>query len=106
MTITVTNDIQRLLPTRVRRQAGIKAGDELEVQVSGGIVTLIPKLPAGDDEYTPEQRRVIDAQIAEGLEDVKKGRLHGPFETHEEMIKFLHSRARKSAPRKSPGKTR
>jgi hypothetical protein len=28
------------------------------------------------------------------MEDIEKGRLHGPFETHEAMIEFLHSRTR------------
>lgn len=106
MTITLTNAIHRMLPPSVRSKAGFKAGDQVEVNTSGGIVTLIPKLPTAADEYTPEQRRVIDAQIAEGLADVKAGRVHGPFETHEEMIKFLHGRAKKAGNNKSPRKTR
>jgi bifunctional DNA-binding transcriptional regulator/antitoxin component of YhaV-PrlF toxin-antitoxin module len=106
MTITLTNEIRSILPPSVRRKAGFRAGDQVEVKASGGIVTIIPKLPPADDEYTPEQRKIIDAQIAEGLADVKAGRVHGPFETHQEMIKFLHGRARKAKPQKSSRKTR
>lgn len=96
MTITVTDEIQRMLPLRVRRQAGIKAGDQLEVRASGGIVTLVPKLPSADDEYTPEQRRIIDAQIAEGLEDVHKGRVSPRFDTVDEMLTSLKAGGKKA----------
>lgn len=75
MTITLTSEIQRMLPPRIRRMAGFKAGDQVEVKASGGVVTLIPKLPTADDEYTPEQRRVLDSQ----LDEAEKGSLHGPF---------------------------
>ena len=53
------------------------------------------KLPAPDDEYTPEQRRIVDAQLAEGLADVDAGRVHGPFATHKEFIASLHAEAKK-----------
>src|SRR5688572_3293510 len=86
MTITVNEKTRQLFPASVRRQAGIKTGDQLEVKVSGGIITLLPKLPSADDEYTPKQRRVIDARIAEGLDDVKHGRVSRAFATHEEFI--------------------
>lgn len=106
MTITLTKEMQSILPPSVRRKAGFRTGDQVEIKASGGIVTIIPKLPTSDDEYTPEQRKIIDAQIAEGLADVKAGRVHGPFETHQEMIKFLHTRARKANPQKSSRKNR
>ena len=102
MTITLTNEIQRMLPPRVRRKSGFKAGDEVEVKAIGGIVTLISKPPVTDEEeYTPAQRRVIDSHIADGLDDIKHGRLHGPFETHEEMTTFLHSEVKKAKAKKS-----
>ena len=43
------------------------------------------KFPTADDEYTPEQRRVIDAEIAEG----EKGPYYGPFKNGKELEKFL-----------------
>ncbi len=39
-----------------------------------------------DNEYTPEQRRIIDARLAESEEDFKQGRTFGPFNTADEMI--------------------
>jgi antitoxin component of MazEF toxin-antitoxin module len=106
LTVTVAEDRTLMLPAQICQQARIKPGEQMEVKVSGGIITLIIKLPSADDEYTHEQRRIIDMQLAEALEDVKQGHLHGPFETHQEMIKFLHGRVRKAAGRKSLRKTR
>ena len=53
MTVTVKNKTDLVVPGSVGRRAGIKAGDRLEFKVSGGIINIIPKLPAADDEYTP-----------------------------------------------------
>src|SRR5450432_3356895 len=94
MTITVKNKPDLVVPASVRRRAGIKAGDRLEFKVSGGIINIIPKLPAADDEYTPEQRRTIDAGIAEGMRDFRKGRSHGPF-TADEAVNFLKSQMKR-----------
>ena len=92
MTIVVNEKTREIFPPSVRRKAGIKIGDELEVKVSGGIITMLPKLPSADHEYTPEQRRVVDARLAKALGEVKAGRTYGPFETHEEMMGFLNRR--------------
>ncbi|HXB75026.1 MAG TPA: AbrB/MazE/SpoVT family DNA-binding domain-containing protein [Candidatus Acidoferrales bacterium] len=82
--------IDLVVPASVRRRAGIKTGDRLEFKVSGGIINIIPKLPIADDEYTPKQRRTIDAGIGEGMKDFRKGRGHGPF-TADEAVNFLKS---------------
>jgi len=50
-------------------------------------MTKVSKRP--DDEYTPEQRRVIDARLKLALEEVKQGHTAGPFETVAEMIASL-----------------
>jgi bifunctional DNA-binding transcriptional regulator/antitoxin component of YhaV-PrlF toxin-antitoxin module len=94
MTVTVKNKMPLVVPPSVRRQAGLKNGDKLEFKVSGQVITILPKATA-DDEYTPEQRRIVDAQLAEGLADVKAGRILGPFATHKEFIESLHKEARK-----------
>jgi bifunctional DNA-binding transcriptional regulator/antitoxin component of YhaV-PrlF toxin-antitoxin module len=86
----VKNKTGLMVPPSVRRRAGIKPCDRLEFKVSGGIINIIPRLPTADDEYTPEQRRIIDAGIAEGMEDFRKGRSHGPF-TAGEAVNFLKS---------------
>jgi AbrB family looped-hinge helix DNA binding protein len=89
MTVIVKSKTDLVVPPSVRRRAGIKAGDRLEFKVSGGVIHIVPK-PSADDECTARQRRIIDRALAEGMDDITKGRLHGPFETHEAMVEFLH----------------
>ena len=90
MTVIVKPNAALVVPHSVRRRAGIKTGDRLEFKVSGGAINIVRKLPSADDEYTPRQRRAGDRALAEGMDDIQKGHLHGPFETHEAMMKFLH----------------
>jgi hypothetical protein len=75
-----------------------------EASFHGGKMVLTPKLvidrsqfPNADDEYTPAQRRIIDARLAKGLEDVKKGRTVGPFNTADEMIASMKQELKKRA---------
>jgi bifunctional DNA-binding transcriptional regulator/antitoxin component of YhaV-PrlF toxin-antitoxin module len=101
MTVTIKNKTPLFtVPDPVRRQAGFKHGDEVEFKVSGGIINIVPKLPSADDEYTPEQRSVIDARLAEGLAeglaDIKAGRVSGPFLTHKEFTTSLHKTTTKA----------
>jgi bifunctional DNA-binding transcriptional regulator/antitoxin component of YhaV-PrlF toxin-antitoxin module len=102
MTVTVKNKTSLLVPPSVQRRAGIKNGDRLEFKVSGGVITIIPKLPAAGDEYTPEQRRIIDAQ----LDEAEKGPFHGPFNTADEMIAHMKSELKKRAARKKTKRSR
>ncbi len=85
MTVTVRNKTPLVVPRAIRRRAGFKGGEELEVKASGGVITILPKLPTARDEYTPAQRRVIDARLAEA----RKGPYHGPFKTADEAIQFV-----------------
>lgn len=80
--VTVKNKYQVVIPAKVRERIGIKVGDLLEAKAERGKVTFTPK-------------SVIDRGIAESLEDFKKGRAYGPFDTAEEMIASLHHQARK-----------
>ncbi|MGA3024319.1 MAG: AbrB/MazE/SpoVT family DNA-binding domain-containing protein [Bryobacteraceae bacterium] len=99
MTVTVRNKTPLVVPLAVRRKAGFKSGQEIEFRASGGVITIVPKLPNADDEYTPEQRRIVDAQLAEGLADIKAGRTFGPFDSAEEMIAHMKAQLKRSAPR-------
>ncbi len=90
MTVIVKPNADLVVPRSVRRRAGIKTGDRLEFKVSGGAINIVRKPATADDEYTPRQRRAVDRALADGMDDIQKGRLHGPFETHEAMIEFLH----------------
>lgn len=89
MTVTVRSRTSAItVPDAVRQRAGFRAGQVLEFKASGGIVTITPKLPTADD-YTPEQRREVDALLAEGLDDIRKGRVSPVFNTVDEMLASL-----------------
>ena len=83
---------QMTLPSEMRAAIGVAEGDRLEATVQRGKIILSPtlvidrsKFPSADDEYTPAQRRYIDAR----LKKAARGPYHGPFKTANESIKFL-----------------
>jgi AbrB family looped-hinge helix DNA binding protein len=91
---------QMTLPTRLRSLAGIADGDLVEATFRRGKIIITPKLPidrsafpTADDEYTPTQRRMIDAQ----LDEAEKGPFHGPFSTAGEMIAHMKGELKKRA---------
>ena len=98
MTVTVTKNTKQLVvPLSVRRQAGIKTGDRLEFRVSPRRITIVAKPPVEDDEYTPRQRRAIMREIKAGLEDVRKGRVFGPFDSVDEMKASIEAYIKRSS---------
>jgi AbrB family looped-hinge helix DNA binding protein len=106
MTIIVNEKTRQLIPSAIRRKAGIKTGDKLEIIVSGGIITILPKLPAADDEYTTEHRRVVDAGLAKADEDIRAGRVYGPFDSADRMIASMQVELRKRAAAKRAKRSR
>ena len=81
--VTVKKKYQIVIPAAVRRKLRVEVGDLLEAKAERGKLTFIPK-------------SMIDREIAEGLDDIRKGRTHGPFETAEDMIRFLHKGVKRS----------
>ena len=93
---------QVTIPTSVRRQAGLSKGDLVKFTFTRGQIVITPKLvidrskfPNADDEYTSAQRRAINARLAKSDEDIKRGRVYGPFDTHQEFLASLHKEAAK-----------
>ena len=64
---------------------------------------LVREVLRQTDDLTPAQRRTIDARLAEGLEDIKQGRVHGPFSTHAELRACLHGKTKKKRSKRTPG---
>ncbi|OFW38984.1 MAG: hypothetical protein A3J28_12400, partial [Acidobacteria bacterium RIFCSPLOWO2_12_FULL_60_22] len=60
--VTVKKKYQVVIPAAVRKRVGIEVGDLLEAKAGRGKVTFIPKSP-------------IEREIAEGLDDIRKGRM-------------------------------
>jgi AbrB family looped-hinge helix DNA binding protein len=84
--VTVKNKFQIVIPRHVRKLVHIEVGDFLEAGVEGGKITLTPK-------------SLVDRHLAEGLEDMTKGRTHGPYDTAEAAIASLDGRhAKKRKP--------
>ncbi|MGH7410639.1 MAG: AbrB/MazE/SpoVT family DNA-binding domain-containing protein, partial [Candidatus Methylomirabilis sp.] len=75
--VKIKEKYQVTLPASVRRKAGLAVGDLLEATVEGKKITLTPK-------------SVVDRELALALEDVKKGRVHGPFSSAKDLIRSLH----------------
>ena len=91
MGVVVSTKSELVVPRSVRQRAGLRSGQKVEFKVSGGVISIVPELPVADDEYTPAQRRVINARIQEA----RKGPYHGPFATAEEAIAFVRKELRK-----------
>jgi AbrB family looped-hinge helix DNA binding protein len=85
--VTVKTKYQIVIPRAIREQAGVGIGDLLEAKVEKGKITFAPK-------------SVLDRHLAEGLEDLKKGRTHGPYKTAKDAIAALEARAKKLAKRR------
>jgi hypothetical protein len=108
MTVAVKNNnkMPLVVPPAVRRKARFKSGQELEFRVSAGVITIVPRMPDKDGEYTPQQRRAIDTRVAEGLADIKAGRTFGPFNSAGEMIAHMERRLSKRTSAKKTNRLR
>ena len=80
--VKVKTKYQVTLPTDIRRKAGLAIGDLLEAKVEGKKITLTPK-------------SIIDRGLAESLEDFKKSRYYGPFDSAEDMVRSLRQRPKR-----------
>jgi AbrB family looped-hinge helix DNA binding protein len=92
--VKVQSKGQMTIPLDVRSAVGLLDGDVVEVKAVGKKIVITPRLARrsksrGDDEYTPAQRRIVDARLAKSDEDIKHGRVYGPFDTHEAFIAEL-----------------
>lgn len=89
--VAVKNKFQVVIPRKIRERIRLRVGDLLEASVERGKITFSPKV-------------VVDRGIAESLADFNKGRAHGPFGSHTELVTSLHQETAKlrSKKRKSP----
>jgi len=70
----------------------VEIGDVLEASVQDGKITFTPK-------------SLVDRHLAEGLEDIRKGRTHGPYESAAAAIQALDARAKRLVKKKSADET-
>jgi hypothetical protein len=79
----------------MREQAGLNKDDLVEFAITRKVVVGRSQFPSASGEYTPAQRRAIDARVAKSGQDIKRGEVYGPFETHKEFLAALHRAAAK-----------
>ena len=84
--VTVKTKYQIVIPRAIREQAGVDIGDLLEAKVEKGKITFAPK-------------SVLDRHLAEGLDDLKRGRTHGPYKSAKDAVAALEARAKKRTKR-------
>lgn len=72
---------QVVIPKKIHDQLDLAPGDYLEVELRNNRVIMTPKA-------------LVEKRLAEGLLDVKKGRVLGPFRTAKSAMRALHERAR------------
>jgi AbrB family looped-hinge helix DNA binding protein len=102
--VKVQHKGQVTIPSRLRRQAGIAEGDIVEASFQRGQIVLTPKavidraaFPNADGEYTPAQRREINARLAKADREIKSGRTFGPFDHADDMIASIERELKKRA---------
>jgi AbrB family looped-hinge helix DNA binding protein len=89
--VRVKSKFQVTLPKVVRNKARLRVGDVLEAKVEGKKVTLTPQ-------------SLVDRHIAEALEDIRQGRVYGPFGSAEEMLRSLRENVRRLSRKRRPTK--
>ena len=77
---------QVVIPKKIHDQLGLAPGDYLEVEAREGRLVLTPKTLV---------EKHIEARLAEGLEDIRKGRVYGPFRSAKALVRSLHSSKRR-----------
>lgn len=67
---------QVVIPKRLHDQMRLAPGDYLEVELQDERLVLTPKA-------------LVEKRLAEGLEDVRAGRIHGPFRSVPSLLRSL-----------------
>ena len=89
MTTIVKNNAEVVVPRSIRRQAGIKAGDQLVFKASEGSINITDVDPA----YRPTNAEA--AAIRKGEAEIARGE----FVTLNYLLNDLDTRRRKSGPK-------
>lgn len=77
---------QVAIPKKLHDALGLSPGDYLEVELQDGRLILTPK-------------QLVEKRLAEGLADIKKGRVHGPFTSAKKVVRSLRGSHRRSKKR-------
>jgi bifunctional DNA-binding transcriptional regulator/antitoxin component of YhaV-PrlF toxin-antitoxin module len=87
--IKLKDKFQFTLPVELREELELEVGDLFEAQIEDGKIMLTPK-------------SVVDKQLAKGLKDIQKGRVHGPFRSADELRTSLRGKTSKKKKKGAP----
>ncbi len=87
--VTVKSKFQIVIPQQVRELAHVEIGDLLEAGVENGKIVFTPK-------------SLVYRHIAEGLQDARAARTHGPYSSAEEAVRALEGRSKRYAKKRRP----
>ncbi|MDO8590889.1 MAG: AbrB/MazE/SpoVT family DNA-binding domain-containing protein [bacterium] len=95
--VTIKNKYQIVIPAKLRKAAGIEIGDFLKARVEkkGEIIF------AAQTIVDREKWAHLPKGVREGLEDVSIGRVSGPFDTADALMRHLKFSARRYRSKKS-----
>ena len=86
--VKVTRNFQVSIPKQVREALGLQEGDFIEVQERNGAIVMLPKKLIDADQawfWSPEWQK----EEREAEEDIRAGRVSGPFRNVRELKKRL-----------------
>ena len=82
--VKVGTSRQVVIPKKLYDELGLSPGDYIEVERHGSKLVLTPK-------QLVEKHPEIDQRLAEAEEDVKAGRISGPFQSADELARHLET---------------
>lgn len=68
---------QVAIPKKLHDELGLAPGDYLQIEREGDRLILTPKA-------------LIEKRLAESLDDIREGRVHGPFRSASALLRSLH----------------
>jgi AbrB family looped-hinge helix DNA binding protein len=77
---------QVAIPKKIHEALHLRAGDYLEIELRNGTLVLTPK--ALVDKHLGER-------LSEAFDDIKNGRVHGPFRMAKDLVHSLRAPAKK-----------
>ena len=78
-TVKIGVSRQVVIPKKLYEKLGLVPGDYLEVELEEDRLVLTPQM-------------LVEKRLAEGLKDVKEGRVVGPFKTSRAAMRVLRTR--------------
>ena len=75
---------QVAIPKKLHDQLGLEPGDYLQMELEGDRLVLTPQA-------------LVEKRLAEGLADLRKGRVNGPFGSVPELLQSLRRTKKRKA---------